>query len=331
MNKVIVSVICTNYNKGNWIEDAIESFLAQKTNFAFEIILIDDMSTDSSPDIIKKYAAKYPDKIRAFYNTKNLGITKTWIKICKEARGKYIARCDGDDYWIDDKKLQKQVDALEASAVSKWCSTDYNLVSPEGETTHISAVETGLFERPKSYAEMLATKGMTMASTWLIDTKLMQEINLELNETAVDDTFNIQLDLFNKTKLTYLSDSTAAYRINEGSDSRPTDEANAIARGERLLKTQLEYIQKYKNDDYEEIIEILLHSDLESDNRVRLIQRQREVINFNEKALADRDAKIHQKDIQISNILDSKRYKMGDMIVSSISKIKPTFKKKVRK
>lgn len=82
MKKLTVSVICTNYNKGSWIGDAIESFLSQECDFDYEILIIDDASSDISRKIIKDYAKKYPEIIRAYYNEKNLGITKTWIKIC---------------------------------------------------------------------------------------------------------------------------------------------------------------------------------------------------------------------------------------------------------
>ena len=94
-----VSIICTNYNKEKWIAEAIDSFLSQTAEFDFEIIIVDDASTDSSRQIIKDYAKKYPQKIRAFFNQKNKGITKTWIAICQEAKGEYIARCDGDDVY----------------------------------------------------------------------------------------------------------------------------------------------------------------------------------------------------------------------------------------
>ncbi|MCA9348508.1 glycosyltransferase, partial [Candidatus Saccharibacteria bacterium] len=159
MSSVTVSIVCTNYNKGKWIAEAIDSFLIQDCSFSYEILLIDDASTDESKGIIKDYAEKYPKIIRAFYNKKNLGITKTWIKICKEARGKYIARCDGDDYWIDEHKLQKQVNLLESSADSQWCCTDYDVVTGDKDVIQKNAVESGFINRPKSYAEQLVTKG----------------------------------------------------------------------------------------------------------------------------------------------------------------------------
>ena len=78
-------------------------------DFDYEILLIDDASTDGSKAIIDRYQDQYPDLIRAFYNSENQGIAKTWVAICQEARGFYIARCDGDDFWLDKQKLQKQL------------------------------------------------------------------------------------------------------------------------------------------------------------------------------------------------------------------------------
>lgn len=311
----LVSIVCTNYNKGVWIREAIESFLKQKTNFEYEILLIDDKSTDKSPEIIKEYAKRYPRKIRAFYNEKNLGITRTWKKICKEAKGKYIARCDGDDYWIDNHKLQKQVTVLEGRKDAKWCCTDYDIATAEGTVTHHAAVKTGLINRPKSYAEMLATKGITMSSTWLVETHLMLEVDEELDDMAVDDTFNIQLDLFNKTSLIYLPDSTAVFRINAGSDSRPVDMNNVKDRARRLLKTQLEYVEKYKGVDDENIIKELLYQSMRDDQvaneRLQLINQQKTHIEL-------QDDSIRKKDKQISDIISSKRYKIGNIFVSPI-------------
>lgn len=337
MNGVMVSVVCTNYNKGDWLHEAIDSFLAQKTSFDFEILLIDDKSTDHSVDIIKKYAAKYPGRIRALYNSENLGITKTWKKVCKEVKGKYVARCDGDDYWIDDQKLQKQVDLLESSKDARWCSTDYDVIDPFGKILQTGAIESGAYTRPTSYEEMLATKGMTMASTWLVDTKLMLEVNEELDPEAVDDTFNIQLDLFQKTRLTYLPDATAVYRLNEGSDSKPLAIEAAQKRDERLLETQIQYLRKYKDVDYEDVIERLLRRSSVADDRLRLIQRQRSLIEEQERMIADNTATIAERDKtiqlqqqQIHEILDSKRYRVGRIVTAPVVIIKRALKGKKR-
>ncbi|AND79151.1 glycosyltransferase family 2 protein [Streptococcus pantholopis] len=263
---VKVSIICTNYNKGGWIADAIESFLRQKTSFSYEIILVDDASTDESPAIIKSYADNYPEKIRAFFQTENLGITKTWVSICQEAKGEYIARCDGDDYWIDDYKLQKQVELLEQSQDSKWSNSDFDFVNSQGKVTQPKAFANQSIPLITTYEEMLALKGMTMASTWLVERELMLEVNQLIALDAVDDTFNLQLELFRRTKLSFLSDATTVYRIHDESDSRTKDMTKLRQRFQRLLETQIEYVNKYPDTDYKKAFLTLLgkHTEFET-------------------------------------------------------------------
>ena len=190
MKNPIVSVICTNFNKAKWIEQALMSFLAQETNFEFEILVIDDASTDGSIEIIQKITNKNPEKIRFFRNEKNLGIAKTWKKICKKARGKYIARCDGDDFWISKEKLQKQFDLLERSEDSKWCNTEFRTEDEFGRVLFNKSFAEKFVEMPTNFTEMLILKGFTNASTWFIETDLVKEINETLNLETPDDTFN---------------------------------------------------------------------------------------------------------------------------------------------
>ncbi len=111
----LVSVCCITYNHENYIRDAIEGFLMQKTDFPFEIIIHDDASTDATADIIREYERKYPDIIKPIYQTENQYSKgeKVTLFTFKAARGKYIALCEGDDYWIDPLKLQKQITEME--------------------------------------------------------------------------------------------------------------------------------------------------------------------------------------------------------------------------
>lgn len=240
-----VSIICTNYNKEAWIEEAIQSFLNQKCNFDYEIILVDDASSDHSPQIIEHYAKQFPEKIKAVFHQENLGITKTWIEVCKLAQGDYIARCDGDDYWIDEYKLQKQVEILDKSETSSWSCSDFDIISESGELRHKEAIKNGIIRKMSSFEEMLAFRGMTMSSTWLVDRKLMLEVNEAISPDAVDDTFCLQLELFTKTELTFLPEATTVYRLHEGSDSHPASVEKMSKRFEKLQETQEEYLDKY--------------------------------------------------------------------------------------
>lgn len=113
----LVSIRCTAFNQEQYIADCIEGFLIQETNFPFEICVHDDASSDKTADIIREYEAKYPKIIKAIYETENL-----WSKpdtrftqiVTSMLTGKYVAMCEGDDYWTDPHKLQRQVDFLEA-------------------------------------------------------------------------------------------------------------------------------------------------------------------------------------------------------------------------
>ena len=253
-----VSIICTVFNKEPWLKKTIDSFLVQQTEFAFEIILVDDASSDGSRHIIQDYQANYPNLIRTFYHEENQGIAKTWVTICKEAQGQYIARCDGDDFWLDPLKLQKQVDLLESKPDCKWSNTDFDIYDEQGTLVSKAGFANHTIPLADTYEKMLATRGFTMASTWLVDRELMLEVNQELDLTTSDDTFNLQLELFQRTSLAYLDEATVAYTINQGSDSRPTDLKKLERRFHNLLKTQLEYLDKYPNADYKEMTKILL-------------------------------------------------------------------------
>lgn len=258
MTQPVVSIICTVYNKAPWIEKTLDSFLEQKTNFAFEVLVIDDASTDSSWELIQKFQSQNKKNIRIFSNSVNQGIARTWVEICFKANGKYIARCDGDDFWLDPYKLQKQVDLLESSPDSSWSNTDFDIYDDKGKFVSSAGFESGAIPFADTYAKMLATRGFTMASTWLVERDLLLEINEGLDVTTADDTFNLQLELFQRTKLSYLPESTVAYVINTGSDSRPILFELQRARFEKLLQTQKEFVRKYPENITENFVDLLL-------------------------------------------------------------------------
>lgn len=275
-----VSIICTNYNKGDWVREAMDSFLNQKTNFDFEIIIIDDASTDHSYEIIQEYQNKFPEKVRTFRNEVNLGIARTWKKVCQEAKGQYIARCDSDDFWTDSLKLQKQVDLLDASTDSLWSNTEFDMVDLDGNIFQKDAFANKALPLIDSYEEMLVMKGMTMASTWLVDTALMQDVSAQISDTATDDTFELQLELFKRTKISFLSDSTTVYRMNLGSDSKPMTLETAERRFTGILDSQIKYLNKYPDQDIQRISHLALVKDRDLDILVFKKDRQIEDLDL---------------------------------------------------
>lgn len=122
-----VSIVCNVFNHEKYIRDCLNGFLLQETDFEYEVLVHDDASTDHSADIIREYENKYPNIIKPIYQTENqysqgikIGATYQYPR----AKGKYIALCEGDDYWIDPYKLQKQVDYMESHPQCTFCFTN---------------------------------------------------------------------------------------------------------------------------------------------------------------------------------------------------------------
>ena len=123
MNKnPIVTILMPTYNHERYISQAIESVLAQKTNYPYELLIHDDCSTDSTLAIAQNYTTKHPDKIKIFTEEENQGLLKSYKRLIEQSKGKYLAILESDDYWLDKNKLQIQIDFLESNS-------DYGIVA----------------------------------------------------------------------------------------------------------------------------------------------------------------------------------------------------------
>ena len=125
MDEIVVSVICLTYNQADTIRDALEGFLAQRAPFRFELLVHDDASTDGTADIVRDYEQRFPELIRGVYQTENQFSKGVFIArefLWPLVRGRYVALCEGDDYWTDPRKLEKQVAALEAHPEVDICA-----------------------------------------------------------------------------------------------------------------------------------------------------------------------------------------------------------------
>ena len=133
-----VSIICNVYNHQDYLRQCLESLISQKTNFGFEILIHDDASQDGSPEIIQEYAKMYPSIVKPLLQTENQyskGIDIVYTHQISRARGKYLALCEGDDFWTDNLKLQKQYDALEMNPEINICAHNATIVSNDGQKT----------------------------------------------------------------------------------------------------------------------------------------------------------------------------------------------------
>ena len=126
MENPLVSVCMTTYNHEAYLAQAIEGVLSQQTDFGVELVVGEDCSTDRTRAVCERYAAQYPDRIRLVTSGENVGWRANYRRTFEACRGKYVAYCDGDDWWSDPRKLQMQVEVMESDATCGMCYTSVN-------------------------------------------------------------------------------------------------------------------------------------------------------------------------------------------------------------
>lgn len=134
-DEIKVSVCCLTYNHEKYVEKTLLGFVSQRTDFAFEVLIHDDASTDRTPEIIQEYAAKYPDIIKPIFQKENQyskGVKVSVTYNYPRVQGKYVAFCEGDDYWCDEYKLQKQFNAMEKHSECALCVHNTRCIDKEG-------------------------------------------------------------------------------------------------------------------------------------------------------------------------------------------------------
>lgn len=128
-----ISVIVVTYNQEHTIARTLDSILAQRTAAAYEIVIGDDCSTDGTEAVCRRYAARFPDRITYLRREANMGVTRNYFDCIAHARGRYLADCAGDDFWVDPCKLQRQFEVLEADPGVSLVATDWLCCDPSGE------------------------------------------------------------------------------------------------------------------------------------------------------------------------------------------------------
>lgn len=218
IDKPVVSICCITYNHEPYIEDALEGFLIQETDFPFEIVIRDDASKDSTAIIIKNYQKKYPKLIKPIYEKENgfkKGIEPVDVVI-NNSSGDYIAFCEGDDYWICKDKLQTQKNFLDKNNTYQFCWTRFKTLEQE----------TGKFELDKNTKYFLSNLGAEFGVTefcktgWHIGMQtLMFKKNLRDKDYAqlpeYRDVFMLS-DFLTKTNGFCLPEVCSVYRLHEG-------------------------------------------------------------------------------------------------------------------
>jgi glycosyltransferase involved in cell wall biosynthesis len=249
-NVPMVSIRCTTYNHESYIRQAIDGFLMQETTFPFEVVIHDDASTDRTADIIREYEVKYPRIIKPIYEIENQYSKRdgSLAKIVDAACvGKYIALCEGDDFWTDAKKLQKQVDFLENNPDYGMCYTNFNVYLERNKSLQKSCFS----NQPQKYTseydlkKWIVSGGYVAPMTWLVRNNLWQNRRND-KISSPDGTFvYFAFFLRNSRVFCLKNETTATYRIIKESAVHTTFLKNAYQRFRSLHKTQLTLVDKY--------------------------------------------------------------------------------------
>lgn len=210
------------YNHERYIANAIESVLSQRTNFRLELVIGEDCSTDETAEICRKYADANPDIIQLITEPKNLGPFENGIKTLARCRGKYIAWCEGDDFWTDNLKLQKQVDLLERNPEASFCFTKTN-VKFETETNDHLYLHMDNYPSRITLSDYLESyypiPMLTKVSRKSISRPYWEEDYKWLNAVRYHDNAQHMLDLMKGPGI-FLNEITATYRVQPNSLTR---------------------------------------------------------------------------------------------------------------
>ncbi|MED7789173.1 glycosyltransferase [Francisella sp. 19X1-34] len=217
----LVSICCTAYNQEKYIEEALTGFLSQITDFSFEIIVSDDCSTDRTTEIIRSYVKKYPNIIRLIYQKENQyskGALPIRDFILPEVRGKYIALCEGDDYWTDSTKLQQQIDFLKPNKEFMGCGHNTRFLV-NGELTNKLFVDSNSKKDIYVFEDFIDLDYLhTTSLVFRYDSEYKYQIDEYLKKySSVKRNDVYMLLVFSRFgPIKYIDKTMSVYRMNDG-------------------------------------------------------------------------------------------------------------------
>jgi len=215
LNTPLVSICTITYNHENFIEEALDSFLMQETNFPFELVVDDDLSPDGTVDIIKKYMKKYPNIMNVNLRTKNVGSMTNFIENMQRAKGKYIALCEGDDYWTDSLKLKKQVDFLKINPIYSGCFHDCIVMNNkiDGKGEEYLRIGDKQIDKDVDLVSIINKNNIPTAS--IVFKNFIEDIPKYLTETSKGD-YALMIMIAEHGKIKYIPEVMSVYRIHNG-------------------------------------------------------------------------------------------------------------------
>ena len=266
MDNIMVSICCAVYNHKPYLEQTLEGFLSQKTSFSFEVIINDDVSTDGSRELLDQYEKKYPDIIKVIFQNENQYAKKKKIVfdiLAPIARGKYIAICEGDDYWSDPYKLQRQVDVMEKEKNCSVCVHKVRDIDKDGKklpnTYPSELVKEGLIQQEEFIKMLFApSRYWFHVNSFLFRAKYLKKFNGEYPEfIKVSGVGDVPLTwlLVNEGDIFYIDKEMSVYRRDAvGSWSAKMQNRDYRKQMSEMFCNSLTAYNSYTNYKYDEMI-----------------------------------------------------------------------------
>lgn len=242
----MISVIVLTYNQEQYISQTLDGILMQIVDEPIEIVIGNDCSMDNTQTICEYYQKRYPNIIRLYYNSPNLGLVQNFIEMVRKCKGEYIALCDGDDYWSDMHKLQKQVDILRKETNCVLVHTHRTLLSDV--EINQSALDVSIAES----ASELFFHSYICVPTVLFRAKVLYDwideyAKLSIVQDWCMQDFPLWLYLGTKGTFRYLLGTTATYRVLPNTLSREQDKRKGYRFDKSLINIKRYFYDAYSN------------------------------------------------------------------------------------
>ena len=249
-----LSVCMITYNHEKYIAQAIDSVLMQEVNFDYEIVIGEDCSTDNTRGILLEYQKKYPNKIKLLLRDKNLGMMHNFVNTLNNCSGQYVALLEGDDYWTDSHKLQKQVDFLETHPDFVICFHNMNIIYEDDIT---ESQVSNLHQNEVTNIEDIIKDWYIMTASMVYRNNIIREFP-EWYYYVKNGDYALQLMLACYGKIYYIDEVMGVYRIHAKGVSNIIFHGNVLQN--ELVKLLLNFNQyttrKYKKPVYFRISEL---------------------------------------------------------------------------
>jgi len=263
MDIPLVSVAMITYNHEPFISEAIEGVLRQKANFKIELVIGEDCSTDRTREIILEYQKKHPHIIYVITSEKNVGMKKNSYRTAKACHGKYMAFCEGDDYWQNPNKLQIQVDYLEGHPECGMVYSDYDVYNVRLKNILKNYIKHNKIEIPDnlSITDIIQGKDGIRTPTVMIRRSLHMQIieadpDLHYNSHFLEGAIQVWAEAATLMKIHFIPESLATYRVLEISAAHNPDRRKSLRFGKSIVELLLYLCTKYHlSDDIRKNIE----------------------------------------------------------------------------